>query len=91
MDDLKQKKHSFISIFISFILKAILILIILAIFLGIIGILFNHFYSKSLNKQISEIETLNFKAIKDVTETVEYGSSITYSDIIKNLFLKANL
>ncbi len=80
----KKKKHS-ILIFISVLLKAILILIILAIFLGIIGVLFNHFYSKNLDKQISEIDALNSKAIKNVTETVEYGSSITYNDIITKL------
>lgn len=89
--NLKKKKHSFILTFISIILKVILILIILAIFSGIVGVLFNHFYNKNLNKQISEIEILNSKAIKEVTETIEYGSSITYDDIIVKLVSESKL
>ncbi len=72
----KKNKH--------ILLKIILILFIILIIVAVAG----YFYIKSQNKIIAN---KNLNAIKDATESIEYGSSMSYETIVETFVISDEL
>ena len=82
MDDVNEKvpkkKHTA--------LKIILIIFIILILLAIITLAGGYFYIKN---ELNKIGDINLNAIKDISETMEYGDRINYETILEK-FVESN-